>query len=136
MDKNELLRVLTPSWFDLWKILLTAVIILFVTKLQLLSDRLSALLIALPLTSLLAMIWMRHESKMPDQAIRIESIANHAYYTFWFVLPTLPMFLVIPWMLRKGHGFYFTLFVNAALTTALFWLLVVILKKFTNIELM
>jgi hypothetical protein len=39
-------------------------------------------------------------------------------------------------MLRKGHGFYFTLFVNAALTTALFWLLVVILKKFTNIELM
>ena len=136
MDKNELLRVLTPSWFDLWKILLTAVIILFVTKLQLLSDRLSALLIALPLTSILAMIWMRHESKMPDQATRIESIANHAYYTFWFVLPTLPMFLVIPWMLRKGNGFYITRFVKAALTTALFWLLVVILKKFTNIELM
>jgi hypothetical protein len=39
-------------------------------------------------------------------------------------------------MLRKGHGFYFTLFVNAMLTTALFWLLVVILKRFTNIELM
>lgn len=136
MDKNELIKVLTPSWFDLWKILLTAVIILVVTKLQLLSDRLSALLIALPLTSILAMIWMRHESKVPDQATRIESIANHAYYTFWFVLPTLPMFLVIPWLLRKGHGFYFTLFVNAALTTALFWLLVVVLKKFTNIQLM
>ena len=136
MDKNELLKVLTPSSQDVVKIFLTAVIILIVTKLQLLSDRLSALLIALPLTSILAMIWMRHESKIPNQAIRIESIANHAYYTFWFVLPTLPMFLVIPWMLRKGHGFYFTLFVNATLTTALFWLLVVILKKFTNIELM
>ena len=136
MDKNELLKVLTPSSHDLVKIFLTAVIILIVTKLQLLSDRLSALLIALPLTSILAMIWMRHERKVPDQATRIESIANHAYYTFWFVLPTLPMFLVIPWMLRKGHGFYFTLFVNATLTTALFWLLVVILKKFTNIELM
>jgi hypothetical protein len=118
------------------KIFLTAVIILIVTKIQLLSDRLSALLIALPLTSILAMIWMRHESKIPNQATRIEAIANHAYYTFWFVLPTLPMFLVIPWMLRKGHGFYFTLFVNAMLTTALFWLLVVILKRFTNIELM
>ena len=136
MDKNELLRVLTPNAQDLAKIFLTALIILVVTKLQLLSDRLSALLIALPLTSILAMIWMRHESKVPDEAARIESIANHAYYTFWFVLPTLPMFLVIPWMLRKGHGFYFTLFVNAALTTALFWLLVVVLKKFTNIELM
>ncbi|MCX8240364.1 MAG: DUF3147 family protein [Akkermansiaceae bacterium] len=136
MDKNELIKVLTPNLHDVVKILLTAVIILVVTKLQLLSDRLSALLIALPLTSILAMIWMRHESKVPDQVTRIESIANHAYYTFWFVLPTMPMFLVIPWMLRKGHGFYFTLFVNAALTTALFWLLVVTLKKFTSIELM
>jgi len=136
MDKNELLKVLTPSFYDIVKILLTAVIILVVTKLQLVSDRLSALLIALPLTSILAMIWMRHESKVSDEAARISSIADHAYYTFWFVLPTMPMFLVIPWMLRKGHGFYFTLFVNAALTTALFWLLVVTLKKFTSIELM
>lgn len=136
MDKNELIKVLTPTWFDLFKILLTAVIILVVTKVQLLSDRLSALLIALPLTSIVAMIWMRHESKVPDEAKRIASIADHAYYTFWFVLPTLPMFLVIPWMLRKGYGFYFTLFANALLTTALFWLLVVVLKKFTSIELM
>jgi hypothetical protein len=136
MDKNELFKILTPSLFDVVKILLTAVIILIVTKLQLVSDKLSALLIALPLTSILAMIWMRHESKVAEQATRIESIANHAYYTFWFVLPTMPMFLVIPWMLRKGHGFYFTLFVNALLTAALFWLLVYVLKKFTSIELM
>ncbi len=136
MDKNELLKVLTPSFFDIVKILLTAVIILIATKLQLVSDKLSALLIALPLTSILAMIWMRHEAKVADPAARIESIASHAYYTFWFVLPTLPMFLVIPWMLRKGHGFYFTLLANAALTAVLFWLLVFLLKKFTSIELM
>ena len=136
MDKNELLKTLTPSLYDVVKILLTAVIILVVTKLQLVSDKLSALLIALPLTSVLAMIWMRHESKVSDQAERISSIANHAYYTFWFVLPTMPMFLVIPWMLNKGYGFYFTLGVNALLTTALFWVLVITLKKFTSIELM
>jgi len=52
MDKNELLKILTPSLFDAVKILLTAVIILIVTKLQLVSDKLSALLIALPLTSI------------------------------------------------------------------------------------
>ena len=136
MDKNELLKALTPSLYDVVKILLTAVIILVVTKLQLVSDKLSALLIALPLTSVLAMIWMRHESKVSDQAERISSIANHAYYTFWFVLPTMPMFLVIPWMLNKGYGFYFTLGVNALLTAALFWILVITLKKFTSIELM
>lgn len=136
MDKNELLKVLTPSFFDVVKIILTAVIILVVTKLQLVSDKLSALLIALPLTSILAMLWMFHEPRVPDHATRVTSIANHAYYTFWFVLPTLPMFLVIPWMLRKGYGFYLTLGLNALLTTALFWLLVVLLKRFTSIELM
>ena len=48
----------------------------------------------------------------------------------------MPMFLVIPWMLKKGYGFYFTLGINAVMTTALFWLLVITLKKFTSIELM
>jgi hypothetical protein len=136
MDKSELLKALTPNLFDLMKVLLTAVIILFVTKIQIVSDKLSALLIALPLTSIIAMIWMWHELKIPEEAKRIESIANHAYYTFWFVLPTMPMFLVIPWMLRKGFGFYFTLGVNAIMTTVFFWLLVVSLKKWTSIDLM
>jgi len=136
MDKSELLKALTPNLFDLMKVLLTAVIILFVTKIQIVSDKLSALLIALPLTSIIAMIWMWHELKIPEEAKRIESIANHAYYTFWFVLPTMPMFLVIPWMLRKGFGFYFTLGVNAVMTTVFFWLLVMSLKKWTSIDLM
>ena len=136
MDKNELLKVFTPSLFDGVKILLTAVIILVVTKLQLLSDRLSALLIALPLTSILAMIWMHHDRRIADESVRMNGIADHAYYTFWFVLPTLPMFLVIPWMLNRGFGFYPTLFANAALTTGLFWLMVATMKKFFSIELM
>ena len=136
MDKSEVLKALTPSVFDVVKILLTAVVILLVTKVQLVSDKLSALLIALPLTSIVAMIWMFHDRRIADQGEKVSGIADHAYYTFWFVLPTLPMFLVLPWMLRKGQGFYFSLGVNLIMTTALFWLLVVLLKKFTSIELM
>ncbi|MDB4302364.1 DUF3147 family protein [bacterium] len=133
MDKNDLLKVLTPSFFDVIKILLTAVIILLVTKVQLFSDKLSALLIALPLTSLLAMIWMWHDKSVADRG---EGIANHAYYTFWFVLPTMPMFLVLPWMLRKGWGFYPALGVNILMTVILFWAMVALLKRFTSINLM
>lgn len=130
MDKNELLRVLTPSAFDVVKVLLTAVVILFVTKIQLVSDKLSALLIALPLTSLLAMIWMRHDAGVKELPLRVEKIADHAYYTFWFVLPTLPMFLLMPWMLRKGWGFYSSLGAACVLTVLCFWLTVVLLKPF------
>lgn len=118
---------ITP--FDIVKVLLTAVIILFVNKIQLFSDKLSALLIALPLTSLLAMIWM-WQGGQPSA-----KIAGHAEGTFWFVLPTLPMFLILPWMLRSGWGFWPALAANCALTTGFFWVTVILLRKF-GIDLM
>lgn len=136
MDKNELLKVFTPSLFDVVKILLTSVVILFVTKIQLVSDKLSALLIALPLTSFLAMIWMYYDQKAGQLAERSEGIASHAWYTFWFVLPTMPMFLILPAMLRKGWSFYPALGANILITAALFWGMVFVMKKWFGIELM
>ena len=136
MDKNELLKVISPSLFDVVKIFLTAVVILFVTKIQLVSDKLSALLIALPLTSFLAMIWMYHDQKAGELAERSEGIASHAWYTFWFVLPTMPMFLILPAMLRKGWNFYPALGANILITAALFWGMVFVIKKWFGIELM
>ena len=112
----------TPQ--DLVKILVTAVIIAIVGKVQLYSDRISALLIALPFTSLIAMVWM-HQLQQPT-----ERIANHAESTFWFVLPTLPMFMLLPWMLRCGWNFWPALLANCLVTIVLFWLLVAILRKF------
>lgn len=117
----------TPQ--DLVKVLLTAIIILIVNKVQIFSDRLSALLIALPLTSLLAMIWMHNAGQAPAR------IAGHAEGTFWFVLPTLPMFLILPWMLRNGWNFWSALTANCLLTTLFFWVTVAVLRKF-GIDLM
>ena len=124
MSKVPWDQVVSFSGLDLAKVILTAFVVLFVTKIQLFHDRLSALLIALPLTSLLAMIWMRAEGQDSGR------IANHAESTFWFVLPTLPMFLVLPWMLRNGWGFGTALAANCVLTVLLFLALVAILKPF------
>ena len=117
-------KIFAFTALDLVKLLLTAAIILIANKIQLVSDRVSALLIALPLTSLLAMIWMHQGKQSPER------IANHAEGTFWFVLPTLPMFLILPWMLRNGWAFWLALLVNCLLTAAFFWLTVVILRRF------
>lgn len=122
-------KILTFTPLDLGKLLLSALVIVIVTKVQLVSDRLSALLIALPLTSLVAMIWM-HQAGQSSQRL-----ANHAEGTFWFVLPTLPMFLIFPWMLRNQWTFWPALAVNCAITVALFWLTVVVLRRF-GIDLM
>jgi len=117
-------KVFAFSAFDIVKVLLSALIIVVVTRIQLVSDRLSALLIALPLTSLLAMIWMHGGGQSPQR------IANHAESTFWFVLPTLPMFLILPWMLRNGWGFWVALVVNCLLTVGFFWATVLVLRRF------
>ena len=124
IDWSALGRELTTwSWMDGAKLLLSALVIVLVTKVQVVSDKLSALLIALPLTSLLAMIWMNSEKQSSER------IANHAEGTFWFVLPTLPMFLVLPWVLRKGWGFGWSLAVNCLMTIVLFWVMVWFLRK-------
>jgi len=124
MSKIPWEQVFSFSLADGVKLAVTAVVILLVNKIQLFSDRLSALLIALPLTSLIAMIWM-HQGGQDSQRI-----ANHAEGTFWFVLPTLPMFLVLPWMLRQGWGFGLSLAANCAITVILFWVMVGVLKRF------
>lgn len=117
-------KILSFSALDLVKLLISAAIIVVVTKVQLFNDRLSALLIALPLTSLVAMVWMQRDGQSPQR------LANHAEGTFWFVLPTLPMFLIMPWMLRNGWGFWAALAVNCVLTAGFFWLTVFVLRRF------
>lgn len=122
-------KILTLTPADLVKLFITAALIVVVNKVQLFNDRVSALLIALPFTSIIAMVWMHQAKQSPER------LANHAEGTFWFVLPTLPMFLIMPWMLRHGWGFWATLAVNCLLTVGFFWLTVFVLRRF-GIDLM
>ena len=76
-----------------------------------------ALIASLPLISVLGMIWLWRDK--PD----ITNMAAHVEATFWFVLPTLPMFLLIPLMLRHGISFWFSLSAGCLLTIALYGLM-------------
>jgi hypothetical protein len=76
------------------------------------------LIASLPLVSVLGMIWLWRDR--PDAS----NMAAHAEATFWFVLPSLPMFLLIPAMLRHGVSFWVSLAVGCVLTIALYSLMV------------
>ena len=73
-----------------------------------------ALIASLPLESVLGMIWLW--SAKPDA----ENMAQHAQATFWYVLPSLPMFLLIPMLLRRGMAFWPALGLGCALTIGLY----------------
>jgi hypothetical protein len=73
-----------------------------------------ALVASLPLVSVLGMIWLWNDK--PDTEI----MAAHAGATFWYVLPSLPMFLLMPVLLRHGLGFWLSLALGCGLTIALY----------------
>lgn len=93
---------------------LSGVIIAVVSETAKRSPGAGALIASLPLISVLGMIWLWRDTHDPER------MAAHAGATFWYVLPSLPMFLAIPAMLRRGVPFWAALIAGCALTLGLY----------------
>ena len=84
------------------KYLITAGLVVSISEFAKRSDKLGGFIASLPLITVLTLIWLYIENQST------EKISNHAYYTFWYVIPTLPMFLLFPYLLPK-LGFWSSL---------------------------
>ena len=96
------------------KALISGVIIAAVSEIAKRSPGFGALVASLPLVSVLGMIWLWRDTHDPAR------MAAHAGATFWFVLPSLPMFLLIPAMLDRGVPFWLALASGCVLTVLLY----------------
>ena len=105
------------------KYFITAAVVVLVSEFAKASDKLGGLIAALPLVTVLTLIWLYVE-KQP-----MSKISNHAYYTFWYVIPTLPMFLLFPYLLPKW-GFWPTLLSCVVVTLVIFYVYAIALKQF------
>ena len=105
------------------KYLLTAAMVVFISEVAKRSDKLGGFIAALPVMTLLTLTWLYIENQ-PE-----EKIANHAYYTFWYVIPTLPMFLLFPYLLPK-IGFWLTTGACVVATVICFGLFTLAMKAF------
>lgn len=105
------------------KYLITAGVVVLVSEFAKRSDKLGGLVAALPMVTVLTLIWLYVEHQPASK------IANHAYYTFWYVLPTLPMFLLFPYLLPK-IGFVFTLISCVLFTMIVFLIFALTVKQF------
>ena len=110
------------SWL-ITKYLLTAAVVVLVSEAAKRSDRLGGFLAALPLVTVLALVWLYVE-KQPQARI-----ANHAWYTFWYVVPTLPMFLAFPFLLGR-IGFWPTMAASVVITLGCFGVFALALRPF------
>ena len=110
-------------WFYVVKLLVSAGMIVLVTEIAKRNNSAAAVIHSLPLVSLLAFVWLYVETK--DAAL----IGRHAFGTFWYVLPTLPMFVLMPWLIRRCGGFWPALGAGVLLTVLLYWLTMRLLKR-------
>ena len=113
--RREMLLIVT-------KYAVTAFLIVLVSELAKRSDKLGALIASLPLVTISVMIWLYMENQ------GTEKVARHAYYTFWYVLPTLPMFLLTPAMLDRGWNFWIALAAGLLITVVSFALSAVVAR--------
>jgi hypothetical protein len=105
-------------WTIVAKALLAGAMIAAISEIGKRLPATAAIVASLPLVSVLGMIFLWHAR--PDS----ENMAVHVQATFWYVLPSLPMFLLIPVMLRSGTSFWIALGVGCAITVGLYLLMV------------
>ncbi|MDR7102117.1 DUF3147 family protein [Croceicoccus sp. BE223] len=110
-------------WGWLAKALLAGAMIAAIAELGRRLPTVAALVASLPLVSVLGMVFLWHAR--PDA----ENMARHSEATFWYVLPSLPMFLAIPWLLRHGVSFWAALAAGCALTVVLYGLMRLVAPK-------
>jgi hypothetical protein len=103
--------------------LLTAAVVILVSEVAKRSDKLGSFIAALPLVTLLVMIWL-YVDRQPNS-----KIANHAWYTFWYVVPTLPMFLAFPLLLPR-LGFWLTMLASIGISIICFWVFALAVRSF------
>lgn len=106
------------------KAIISGIVAAAVSELAKRSPAFGALVASLPLISILAVIWLWRETA------DAERIATHMQSTFWYVIPSLPMFLVMPLMLRAGMAFWASLLLSCALTVILYFLTAWVLSRF------
>jgi len=109
--------------FYLTKLAVTAALIVLVTEIAKLSDKFGGLIAALPVTTFLVILWMHFEG-LPDQ-----KISNHISYNIFFVIPTLPMFILFPFVISR-FGFWGAFIVSVILTALCVYLFNLLLQHY------
>jgi hypothetical protein len=106
------------------KVGVSAFVIVAITEIAKRSTGFAALLAAIPLTSLLAFMWMHFEGA---ESARIAELSSQI---FWLVLPSLILFLLLPLLLRQGLGFWMSLALSVAATAVCYLAILPVLRKF------
>lgn len=111
-------------WTYVFKIAISATILVAVSEIAKRSSFWAAALASVPLTSLMAFIWLYIDTSDIQRVIAL------SHDIFWLVLPSLVLFITLPLLLRVGFNFWVSLSVSCLATTAAYYGMVKLLGAF------
>ena len=95
--------------FLITKIIVTAALIVLISEIAKVNDKLGGLIAAMPIMTLLVILWMYYDGNTN------EKISSHISYTLFYIVPTIPMFLIFPFVISK-FGFYMAFLISILIT--------------------
>lgn len=96
--------------------LLTALLVVLIAIVARKSPNLGGLVASIPLVSTLGMVWLWHDTQ------DVTKVASYSLSALIYFLPSIPMFIIIPLLLRQGYGFWPVLALALLTTMVLYWL--------------
>jgi len=106
------------------KIIVTSVLIVTISEVAKRSSLIGALLASVPLISVLAMVWLYIDTKS------IEKVSTLSTNIVWLVIPSLPLFIVLPILLKRGLSFYLSLSISLSIMFIGYCLIIIALGKY------
>ena len=110
--------------YYLVKIAVTTVLIVAISEIAKRSSFIAAILASIPLTSVLAMLWLYIDTKDSEKVSALST------GVFWLVLPSLVLFVALPVLLKQGLNFYLSIGISISLTVFSYWIMVTTLNQF------
>lgn len=120
----ELAVPLKAMLYYMTKIVITTGLIVAISEIAKRSSLVGGILASVPFVSVLAMTWLYIDTKDP---IKVSHLATSI---FWLVIPSLALFMTLPFLLRKGLNFYLSLGISAAITVGCYYLMILLLGRF------
>ncbi len=114
----------TTMWYYIIKLLISSVLIVAISEISKRSSLLGAILASLPLVSVLAILWLYHDTK------DVKQVSQLSIGVFWMVLPSLAFFVILPLMLKLNINFYLSMLIASAGTVVLYFILIAVLGHF------
>jgi hypothetical protein len=106
------------------KVLVSSVIIVLISEISKRSSLAGSILASIPLVSIMAFIWMYIDTK---DVQKISSLSNGI---FWLVIPSLLLFIVLPFLLKKQINFWWALGISTSVMVLFYFIMIFVLKKF------